>query len=165
MSHHPERTARNVRPVNQPPSFIYHLIAPFSTIGNNFFSLGDHNSSSASPNPSEIISSCCNSNCTNSSSLITRNCPSGIKAISRRLQSLIQTPPPSHSCTFPLFHFSHAPTVVSAVDDRRKRNRRSSSAQSPTTASGLANGGAVSADVTSANIVGYTTIFREDGRA
>ena len=24
MSHHPERTARNVRPVNQPPSFTYH---------------------------------------------------------------------------------------------------------------------------------------------
>ena len=23
MSHHPERTARNVRPVNQPPSFRY----------------------------------------------------------------------------------------------------------------------------------------------
>lgn len=23
MSHHPERTARNVRPVNQPPSIVY----------------------------------------------------------------------------------------------------------------------------------------------
>lgn len=23
MSHHPERTARNVRPVNQPPSFFF----------------------------------------------------------------------------------------------------------------------------------------------
>ena len=25
MSHHPERTARNVRPVNQPPSFFFVL--------------------------------------------------------------------------------------------------------------------------------------------
>ena len=24
MSHHPERTARNVRPVNQPPSYIFY---------------------------------------------------------------------------------------------------------------------------------------------
>ena len=27
MSHHPERTARNVRPVNQPPSIFYHNLA------------------------------------------------------------------------------------------------------------------------------------------
>ena len=27
MSHHPERTARNVRPVNQPPSFHYFAVA------------------------------------------------------------------------------------------------------------------------------------------
>ena len=27
MSHHPERTARNVRPVNQPPSKVYHKTA------------------------------------------------------------------------------------------------------------------------------------------
>ena len=26
MSHHPERTARNVRPVNQPPSFDFHVL-------------------------------------------------------------------------------------------------------------------------------------------
>ena len=70
--------------------------------------------------------------------------------ISRRLQSLIP-----NSTFFTLFHFSQAqsPTVVSAVDDLRKRSRRSSSAQSTTVASALANGGAVSADVISANFV------------
>ena len=32
MSHHPERTARNVRPVNQPPSKFYHIF-PDVTMG------------------------------------------------------------------------------------------------------------------------------------
>ena len=56
---------------------------------------------------------------------------------------------------FPLFNLSTF--LRRAVADRRKRSRRSSSAQSPTAATRLANGGAVSADVTSANTVGYVT--------
>ena len=34
MSHHPERTARNVRPVNQPPSYYY--VDDAGTTGDEF---------------------------------------------------------------------------------------------------------------------------------
>ena len=35
MSHHPERTARNVRPVNQPPSYYFIIQDPAAYLGDN----------------------------------------------------------------------------------------------------------------------------------
>lgn len=50
MSHHPERTARNVRPVNQPPSFENAINA----IGDNGLPLGLGNKPDVAINPAFV---------------------------------------------------------------------------------------------------------------